>query len=326
MTTSRGRYPAALDELPLGDVWKQAGPIGDTLNPFLFTDRIALYKQLIEVSNSNNRFGADNTANPLWGLIFQLHWQYNTNRLGLDEAPDSIDANSPWGYGNFTLSVIPYLGAINAGLVSDLNVVGPAREGQFAFIFGPNSAQRTIPDELRSALEAWKDFFALIMTDNGQSDQEYLRKSMWHAHKQSLDVVAQRLSTLQYTQYSELEMRFLKGWCRMVDFLWAAAWVTDFTSTTENGLDVLPHRPLEQQDLSTGFADFSEEAARNTQSVLKLQAMSDTKFDLNLGMWRRAMRTSRARANVNELLSSAVADDAPLMARMRLLWLVLKPS
>ncbi|MFL6141301.1 MAG: hypothetical protein ACJ72N_05430 [Labedaea sp.] len=42
-----------------------------------------------------------------------------------------IDPDAPWGYGNYTLSVVPYLGAVAAGVVPELPVAAPPARSRF---------------------------------------------------------------------------------------------------------------------------------------------------------------------------------------------------
>ena len=75
-----------------------------------------------------------NPGNILWGLVLQHGWQYSSGRLQLNKnnslylssssssqsftsESTMIDYNAWWGDMNYYLSVIPYLGAMEAGLV-----------------------------------------------------------------------------------------------------------------------------------------------------------------------------------------------------------------
>lgn len=138
-------YPEALNTQKLAQPWARTVPIVGALDPFSFIHRVSLYKTLIDATNVDGYFGADNDANPLWGLVYQLEWQYSTGRLNISAAEDVIDPDSPWGFGNFTLSIIPYLGAIAAGLVDDVAILAPKTSSRFEYIRGPNQAERTVP-------------------------------------------------------------------------------------------------------------------------------------------------------------------------------------
>ena len=162
--------------------------------------------------------------------MFQHQWQFRTGRLGATARDDGrIDPDAPWGYGNYVLSVVPWLGAVEAGTVPDLELAGPA---------GPVPVLRVrpcgagVPIALVPGVADWRAYFALVAATPPGADDEPLRSALWKAHKTCLDVVAARVARLTATAYTDEEMAFLRGWCRMVDFLWAAAWRTDFDSMT----------------------------------------------------------------------------------------------
>lgn len=90
---------------------------------------------------------------------------------------------------------------------------------------------------------------------------------VWKAHKTCLDVVAQRVAGIDPAPYSALELSFLRGWCRMVDYLWVAAWPTDFDFMTANGVEVLPERLLQADD---DLHDMPPRVRRNVRNIIKL--------------------------------------------------------
>lgn len=311
--------PSALFEQDLGRSWQAASIDGNRLDPFLFSNRIFAYKMMIEATNTDLIFGADNASNPLWGLAYQLQWQYSSGRLGENMPTDRIDPDSPWAYGNFTLSIIPFLGAVAAGVVPDLSIAEPDTACRFEYAYGPDSQSRQVPLDLLPAISDWQSYFELVSSAQPGSDLEYLRMALWKAHKTCLDLVADTIKPIEAAIYSPLEIKFLKGWCRMVDFLWAAAWKTDHDSTIRSGIDVLPHRPLTAADAENDFRDFSANARDNVRSVLDLADLSNFKHEFGLRLWKRAMRTRKARDEVEDLLSVSFDENAPFRQRMRLL-------
>jgi hypothetical protein len=93
----------------------------------------------------------------------------------------------------------------------------------------------------------------------------------------------------------------------MVDYLWAAAWPTDFTFMTAHGLDVLPESPLATpEDLKA----LPAEARSNVVNILRLATTSKWRYNLNLLLWKRIMRTHEARDRVLPLLD-AVFNPRP---------------
>ncbi|MBY8851844.1 hypothetical protein K7G98_27565, partial [Saccharothrix sp. MB29] len=112
-------------------------------------------------------------------------------------------------------------------------------------------------------------------------------------------------------------------WCRMVDYLWAAAWPTDFDFMTAHGLDVLPESVLATRE---DVRALPAKARGNVVNVLRLATTPRWRHHLDLLLWKRVMRTREARDRVLPLLD-AVFDPRPENAaeRRRLLGYLLRP-
>jgi hypothetical protein len=251
----------------------------------------------------------------LWGLVFQHHWQYRSGRLGPTTREDGrIDPDAPWGYGNYALCVVPWLGAAAAGLVPDVAVLPPP--GPSRFDYGVAS--------FGNGVEDWRAFFSAAADAEPGGDDEPVRLALWKAHKTCLDVVARCLATVDPAPDSPTEVRFLRGWCRMVDYLWAAAWRTDFDFTVTHGLDVLPDRLL--VDDPGQRRELPARVARNVATVARLATTPGWRHRLNLALWQRAMRTRPARDDVLALLDAVFnANPDNAAARRRLFAYVLRP-
>jgi hypothetical protein len=308
-------------------VWTGAEPLGEQFDPFRFEQRMAAYRLLISVTNRNGIFGADNRRNPLWGLMFQHQWQYRTGRLGsATREHGRIDPDAPWGYGNYALCVIPWLGAAAAGIVPHLTLADPATASRFRYPSGGGTEPRQLPPEFAPGVEDWKAFFALVAASPPEVDQEPLRLALWKAHKTCLDVVAERVARIDPAPYPALELTFLHGWCRMVDYLWVAAWPTDFDFMTEHGLEVLPERLLQPDDDLRGPIDLPGPVRRNVRTVITLARTPAWRYNLNLTLWKRVMRTRRARDEVVPMLDAVFnPNPANRAARRRMLGYLLRP-
>jgi uncharacterized protein DUF781 len=312
MESVRG-YPAELEALEVFTVWSTFPASAGRFDPFSFPQRMAAYRTLIEATNRRGQFGDDNRRNPLWALVFQHHWQCRSGRLGPNTQQDGrIDPDAPWGYGNYALCVIPWFAAASAGLVPDLPVLPPSGPSPFDYR----------PDPFRAGIEDWRRFFnAAVSADPG--DDEPARLALWKAHKTCLDVVARHLATIDPGRYSLAEISFLRGWCRMVDYLWAAAWRTDFDFTVTHGQGVLPDRLL---DDGPGRADLPARVARNVRTVTGLARTPAWRHRLNLTLWRRAMRSRQARDDVLTMLDAMFnPNPANTAARRRLFGYLLRP-
>ncbi|MFT5690960.1 MAG: hypothetical protein ACI92E_000284 [Oceanicoccus sp.] len=297
--------PEALKTLELYTIWRASPSLSEIIDPFSFPQRVAVYRLLLEATNVDGLFGADNAGNPLWGLLFQLHWQQKTCRLDpVGKSKSSIDENSPWGYGNFSLCIIPLLGAVRAGTVKDFSIAKPVCASRFDYAYGESQASRFVPDKLHSGALAWEDFFRAVNQAKLGDDSEHLRMLLWRAHKICLDVIAERLEEIEATLVSTEEFSFLQGWCRMVDYLWAAAWPTDFHFMVERGSDALPGKMLERADLSDISTALPASVQKTVAGIIALESTSKIRHRFNLWLWRRIMRNRNARADVVVLLDA----------------------
>ncbi len=312
-------HPAELVEFDLYEAWTGAEELTARFDPFRFSHRMAAYRRMIDATGAGGLFGADNRRNPLWAWLFQLQWQCRTGRLGTATHTDGrIDPDSAWGYGNYTLSVVPWLGAVAAGVVPRLEIADAPGTSRFRYVRGG-----VVPEELARGVADWRSFFALVGESPAVTDHEPFRLALWKAHKTCLDVVVAAIADIDPAPYARLELTFLRGWCRMVDYLGAAAWRTDFDFMTEHGLDVLPELLLE------GHADLRalpNKVRRNVVNVVRLAGASPRRHALNLWLWRRIMRTRTARDDVLTLLD-AMFNPKPhnAAARRRLLGHLLRP-
>ncbi|WP_410657556.1 Leg1-related protein [Amycolatopsis sp. lyj-112] len=314
-----GVHPKELAGLGLYEIWTTAGDLTARFDPFRFEQRMAAYRTLIDATNTAGLFGADNRHNPLWAWTFQLQWQCGTGRLGATTSTDGrIDPDAPWAYGNYTLSVIPWLGAEQAGVVPRLEIADAPASSRFRY-----ARSGVVPDGLAHSVECWRNYFVLVANTDSTTDFEPIRIALWKAHKTCLDVVVTAIADIDPAPYSPLELTFLRGWCRMVDYLGAATWRTDFDFMTEYGLDVLPETLLERYvDLRT----LPAKARRNVKNVLRLATTSARRHALNLWLWKRIMRTRAARDDVLVLLEAVfVPSPDNAAARRRVLGYLLRP-
>lgn len=311
-------HPDELTALDLYTVWTSAEDLVEVFDPFRFEQRMAAYRTMIDNTNAAGRFGGDNRHNPLWGLMFQHQWQFRTGRLSATANQDGrIDPDSPWGYGNYALSVIPWLAAEAAGVVPALPIADPPIPSRFRYV-----TSGVVPEEFTNAVSDWRAYFTLV-TGSRSTDPEPVRMALWKAHKTCLDVVADVLADIDTAPWPDLEVRFLRGWCRMVDYLWVAAWPTDFEFMTAHGLDVLPEPLLATpEDLRA----LPAKIRGNVDNILKLATTPRWRYQLNLMLWKRIMRTPEARHRVLPLLD-AVFNPRPENAaeRRKLLGHLLRP-
>ncbi|HVU10985.1 MAG TPA: Leg1-related protein [Phototrophicaceae bacterium] len=297
-------YAQQLAQLDFYALWSALPTLTDSVDPFEYRGRMAVYKTLIEGMNGRGVFGAENELNVFWGYVFQLDWQRYSGRLTLASTPpDHIDPNSMWGYGNYTLSVIPYMAAAQLGIVPALEFLPPAAS-LISYPGGKGSAY-TIPPIFDEALRVWREFFQFVQTFEPGKDIEPIRRLQWQAHHRSLDAAEAGVRALGAAYSTPSETDFLLGWIRMVDFLGSAAWRTDLIYMLENGVGTLPERMLTASDVPGAIADMDSRVNNNIRNIIGLTKQSKLRFDINLYLWKRAMRTRQARDEVLPMLDAS---------------------
>lgn len=307
-----------LAKSPLASLWPNLPPLTDSVDPFSFSQRMALYRLLIEASNAHGLFGDDNLLNIFWGYTFQLHWQWRSGRYRAEDeqADDYLHPNSMWGYGNYSLCVIPYVAAVQEGLAPPLTIKSAPASSLVSYASGGGDGQPfAVPPVFVEAVAEWRRFFAFLASLRVGDDVEPVRFRLWRAHGASLEASAIDTPTL-YPGQSKLEQEFLSGWVRMVDFLGAAAWRTDIEFMLVNGLDVLPERVLTDADVPGQVPDMDKQVNTNLKSIFGLVRQPPRRFAFNLWLWKRAMRTRPARDEVLEMLG-AQFDPKPENAAAR---------
>ncbi|MCC6804820.1 MAG: hypothetical protein IT319_18195 [Anaerolineae bacterium] len=297
-------------------LWLALPTLTDSADPFIFEQRMAVYKLLIESMNNRGVFGAENEYNVFWGYVFQLEWQWRSGRLSLDDTPTGrIDPNSMWGYANYSLSVIPYIAAAQLGIAPAIELV-PSYAGSAVDYPHGSAGAYSIPPLFEKPLHEWRRFFEFVRQFEPGTDIEPVRRIQWDAHKSSLVTVEPGVFELGRRFSSPSERDFLLGWIRMVDFLGTAAWRTDLLYMLENGIGTLPERALTPQDVPGKVADMDERVNNNLKNIIGLTHQSTLRFAFNLYLWKRAMRTRQARDEVLPMLD-ATFNPSPKNARER---------
>jgi hypothetical protein len=258
--------------------------------------------------------------------VVQLYWQWQSQRLVFPETPQGhIDPDSLWSYGNHGLSLIPYIGAVRAGVTPEIEILPPYKTSQAQYAYGGGKAGAfVIPPKFEPAVKAWEGFFRQLRDMRKGEDLERLRFKQWEAHHVSLDAGEETYPKLA-VRYSRNEYDFFFGWIRMVDFLGIAAWHTDLDYMLQNGMGVLPERLITDEDQLGESPDLSPEVNANVRSVVSLTRQSEWRFNFNLWLWKRAMRTRQARDEVLPMLD-ATFSPSPRNApeRRKLLRYILK--
>ncbi|KAI1240960.1 Protein LEG1, partial [Lamprotornis superbus] len=196
-------------------------PVKDSkivINAWNYQDRLGVYKSLLNASAKYfSAFGSQNSGNILWGLPLQHGWQFRTGM-------------------NYYLAIIPFLGAVEAGLFGELPYeieILPPEEQKDDFCYSVKDCWSRMP----KLMDDWKAYF--------------------EAHTTS---IAYALPTFQDSlkYLSGPEANFGEDWANAVDFIAATHFSTDFP-TTNNFQAFLPQRMLVEGDVIPFISDFSPE-------------------------------------------------------------------
>jgi hypothetical protein len=269
--------PEKLSRLPFGDAWHALVDPADLAACDVMDARVrlAMYRMLIERLNPHGVYGTRDELSPFWGYASQLAWQQRSGRLG--GALHAIADGSWWGACNYALSVVPYAAAMHRGLVPELRFeVQP--------LFAP-------------VMSAWHRAFDAMVARH--ADHDRVRVAVWRAHLLSI-TLAVKTYDASYRAMPAAERRFARGWVRMVDIFAAAGVRTDLDKLVETGGGALPTRMLREEDALEGLH-------RHEKSTVKRVGMlADEprwRWGLAMRVWRRVMRTSRARGDAEKILA-----------------------
>ena len=270
---------ARLAHLSFGETWLALDDPSDhgSCDPFDVRDRLALYRLLVERGNPHSALGAHDELSPFWGYASQLAWQHRSGRLGAASS-SAIDPASWWGACNYALCVVPYAAAAALGVVPALRFAPPAREYD-------------------GALASWRRAFAVLGARDVDLDRA--RVATWRAHLTSISIACAR-HRAELAALPAEEQRFARGWVRMVDLFAAAAIRTDLVRLADEGDGgALPSRVLDAR----GIADLPRAERSMVRRISALADRPPVRWRAELTLWRRTMRSARARAESSALLS-----------------------
>ena len=113
--------PSSLNDYPLSNDSSESRLI----DPWFYPHRLGLYKIIIDVTSPLMPFcslSSTNVHNILFGPASQFGWQFDSNRLFTNDTME-ISTNSWWASANYYISVIPFIAAVDVGLIQQ----GPFR-------------------------------------------------------------------------------------------------------------------------------------------------------------------------------------------------------
>ncbi|KFQ34755.1 UPF0762 protein C6orf58, partial [Mesitornis unicolor] len=253
------------------------------INAWNYLERLGVYKILLNFSAKYfTAFGSQNFGNILWGLPLQHGWQFRTGRLAdpssvtpcgyKDRDVLCISIRSWWACMNYYLAVIPFLGAVEAGLFGQLPYkieILPPAEQRADFCYSVDDCQSRMPklmDEWKAYFEVRNISFFIFSFSSFKLDDAL--SLMWRAHVSSIACALPKFQdSLKYL--SDPEANFGEDWANAVDFIAATHFSTDLLTTNEFQA-FLPQRMLVEGDVPPSLNDFSPQ--QNTV-LLSLRAL-----------------------------------------------------
>ncbi|NXE08252.1 LEG1H protein, partial [Lophotis ruficrista] len=257
------------------------------INAWNYQERLGVYKNLLSSSAKYfTAFGSQNFANILWGLPLQHGWQFRTGRLADPSGETScgyeggdllcISVRSWWSCMNYYLAVIPFLGAVDAGLFGQLPYeveILPPEERTADFCYSVADCRSRIP----KLMDDWKAyfqvnnfpfFFHIFPATVSSFKVDDALRLMWKAHVASIAYALPKFQD-SLKDLSDPEASFGEDWANGVDFIAATHFSTDLL-TTNNFQDFLPQRMLTEEDDLPSISDFSPQQNR---VLLSLRAL-----------------------------------------------------
>uniref|UniRef100_A0A8C6ZTH2 LEG1H protein n=1 Tax=Nothoprocta perdicaria TaxID=30464 RepID=A0A8C6ZTH2_NOTPE len=305
-------YPPLWDSVPenLLDFPVEGDKI--VINAWNYRERLGAYKTLLNASAKYfSPFGSQNFANILWGLALQHGWQFHTGRLADPSSVTScgyqagdllcISIRSWWACMNYYLSMIPFLGAVEAGLFGELPYeieIIPPEELREDFCYSVADCRSRIP----KLMDEWKAYFEIPTTESSFSLDDALHH-MWKAHVAS---IAHALPKLIYL--SDPEANFGEDWANGVDFIAATHFSTDLWNT-HHFQAFLPQRMLVEGDVIPFIHDFSPQQNKVLFSLSALYNTNKLTGGLLLKLWRKAMSTEAGRELGRKMIEDLVASQ-----------------
>ncbi|NXU15587.1 LEG1H protein, partial [Pardalotus punctatus] len=323
--TGEHAYPPLWD-LATGNL--QDFPVKDSkivINAWNYQERLGVYKILLNASAKYfDAFGPQNSGNILWGLPLQHGWQFHTGRLADPSGVTSCgyengdllcqSVRSWWSCMNYYLAIIPFLGAVEAGLFGQLPYeieILPPEEQKDDFCYSVEDCWSRMP----KLMDDWKAFFEYLLSTEPKAVSSATFSSfklddalglMWKAHTTSIAYGLPKFQeSLKYL--SDPEANFGEDWANAVDFIAATHFCTDLP-TTNNFQAFLPQRMLVEGDVLPSISDFSPQQNRVLVSLRALHKANKSTGGLLLKLWQEAMSTEEGRKMGRKLIESLISS------------------
>ncbi|XP_010400319.1 protein LEG1 homolog [Corvus cornix cornix] len=296
------------------------------INAWNYQERLGVYKSLLNASAKYfGAFGPQNSGNILWGLPLQHGWQFRTGRLADPSGVTSCvyengehlcqSVRSWWSCMNYYLAIIPFLGAVEAGLFGQLPYeieILPPEEQKDDFCYSVKDCWSHMP----KLMDDWKAFFEYLLSTEEKAMSSATFSSfklddalglMWKAHTTSIAYGLPKFQdSLKYL--SDPEAKFGRDWANAVDFIAATHFCTDLP-TTNNFQAFLPQRMLVESDVLPSISDFSPQQNKVLVSLRALYKANKLTGGLLLKLWQKAMSTEAGREMGRKLIEGLTSSQ-----------------
>ncbi|KAN0037051.1 hypothetical protein ACTFIV_002383 [Dictyostelium citrinum] len=263
------------------------------VNPWIYQERIYLYSTLINSTNIP-LFGSDDLNNCLYGLQLQLEWQNRSGRLEIQNSTN-INLKSWWANMNYYLSVIPYLSAMNNGLVPQVEIF---KTSDTRFCTTYLECDQTI-------ISLWDTFFQEIINikNNGSfGDDNKILKLMWEAHIGSIGKAGQIFQdTLSLLPLKE--KKFGNGWAHFVDVIAVVNFNTNYSQVSTLGQS-LPPSMISLFDFPPFIPRFSKNQNNVVMSMFAIDDIAQSSLTWNLFM--TLIKTATQNENCRNLINNEI--------------------
>lgn len=217
---------------PFSEYWSDLPDVVNkhkTVDPYLFSHRMALGKYLIENTGGTQIWGEHYEQHWFWAYLAQLDWQRRSGRF---EDPATWDedevyqwnANNPekdviseqswWGYMNSMFIVATYLGAAEAGVV-------PRVQLKRNNLFSKDPA-------FLQCVDIWKEFWSgphpkfleKTKTCSKLDNNAILFSHIWETHSNIMNAsINSSFAIALCNRLPRDDRRIGLGWCNMVELL-----------------------------------------------------------------------------------------------------------
>ncbi|XP_070352596.1 protein LEG1 homolog isoform X3 [Equus asinus] len=208
-----------------------------------------------------------------------------------------ISVDSWWADFNYYLSAMPFLAAIDSGIMgisSDNVTFLPPSKDQMSFCYNVSSCHSSFPE----AMKKWNEFYQHVKSCSDNLDD--LLKYLWAAHVSSLKIAHKNFhDRLKY--YSKQEADFERSWALFVDYLAPPRFPTTLTRMYEFQKG-LPTRMLASGDIAPFIKDFTGFQNTVLLALNFIRKVHEYTGTLSFTVWKTLMKVKVARKLFLEIL------------------------